>query len=66
MSSSKTVIATAITDAAGFYYFSPTSGMTPGADYTVKLALKGAGNTNLSQTFSWNATATVLKAFVLN
>jgi len=65
--SGKSVIATASTDAVGFYYFDPT-GLTPGAQYTVKVTIpKGYKSTSpASQTFTWSANPVVLADFVLN
>ena len=66
MSSSKSVAATAITDTAGFYYFADTSGLTQGANYTLKVTLpKGyKSSTPASQSFTWSANA-VLGNFVM-
>jgi hypothetical protein len=68
LSSPKTVIATATTDAVGFYYFAGTSGLTPGANYTVNVTLpKGyKTSTPASQTFTWSASPVKLASFALN
>ena len=66
MSSPKSVIGTAVTDAAGFYYCPGTSGLAVGADYSVTLALKGSAKSAPSQTFTWTGTTTVLKTLMLN
>ena len=68
VNSSKTVIATATTDSAGLFYFADTSGLTGGANYTVKVTLpKGyKSSTPASQAFAWNAVGVTLSNFVLN
>jgi len=65
--SGKTLVATTTTDAVGFYYFDPT-GLTPGAQYTVKVTIpKGYKSTSpASQTFTWSANPVVLAQFMLN
>ena len=66
VSSSKSVAATATTDAVGFYYFGDTSGLRQGTNYTIKVALpKGfKSSTPASQSFTWSANS-VLGNFVL-
>lgn len=68
VNSSKTVIATATTDSVGLFYFADTSGLTVGANYTVKVTLpKGyKSSTPASQAFTWNAVGVALSNFVLN
>ena len=68
LSSSKTVIATTTTDAVGFYYFTGTSGLTPGLTYVVNITLpKGYKSSKpASQTFTWSAGPVKLGNFVLN
>ena len=68
VNSSKTVIATATTDSAGLFYFADTSGLTGGANYTVKVTLpKGyKSSTPASQAFTWKAVGVALGNFVLN
>lgn len=67
VSSSNAVVATAITDAAGFYYFSDTSGLAGGATYSIVVALpSGYSNaTPAVQTFTWSG-ASLVANFVLN
>ena len=66
MSSSKTVVATALTDTAGFYYFADTSGLTRSSNYTIKVTLpKGyKSSTPASLAFTWSASP-VLGNFAL-
>jgi len=68
VNSSKTVIATATTDSVGFFYFADTSGLTVGANYTVKVTLpKGyKSSTPASQAFTWKTVGVTLSNFVLN
>jgi hypothetical protein len=65
--SGKTVIATASTDATGFYYFDSTN-LTPGALYTVNVTIPKGFKSSLpaSQTFTWSASGMKLADFVLN
>ena len=65
--SAKKVIATATTDAVGFYYLDGGA-LTPTANYTVNLTLpKGyKASTPASQTFTWSASPVKLDNFVLN
>jgi SdrD B-like domain len=68
VNSSKTVIATATTDSVGLFYFADTSGLTVGANYTVKVTLpKGyKSSTPASHAFTWKAVEVALSNFVLN
>ena len=63
MSSSKTVVATSLTDTAGFYYFADTSGLTRSSNYTIKVTLpKGyKSSTPASLAFTWSAQSGVGK-----
>ena len=65
--SGKTVIATASTDAVGFYYFDSTN-LTPDAQYSVDVTIPNAyrSSSPASQTFKWSANTVVLAQFVLN
>jgi hypothetical protein len=67
VNSSKTVIATTTTDSVGLFYFADTSGLTVGANYTVKVTLpKGyKSSTPASQAFTWKAVGVTLSNFVL-
>ena len=63
----KTVIASAVTDATGFYVFPRTGALKPGMDYTVKVTVPKAYKTATpsTQTFTWNATMVSLSRCVL-
>jgi hypothetical protein len=65
--SGKTVIATASTDAVGFYYFD-SANLTPGAQYSVTVTIPKGYKASLpaSQTFTWTANPVQLAEFVLN
>jgi len=65
--SGKTVIATASTDATGFYYFDSTN-LTRGAPYIVTVTIPKGFKTAqpTSQTFMWSASTVKLADFVLN
>jgi hypothetical protein len=69
MSSSATAIATATTDATGFYYFADTSthGLITGGQYLLQVTLPPGYSTSMpgSQTFTWSASS-VLGNFVLD
>ena len=66
LNSSKTVIETTTADAMGFYYFAETSGLTPGANYTVKVTPPKPYKSSTSSTFNWQGTAVTLPNLVLN
>jgi SdrD B-like domain len=68
VNSKKTVIATAVTDGVGFYYFADTGGLTKGVNYTVNVTLpKGyKSSTPSSQAFTWQGSLVGLSSFVLN
>ena len=65
---SNAVVATAVTDNTGFYFFPLTRAWTPGAVYTVKVTVpKGyKTSTPASQEFIWQATQVMISNFVLN
>jgi SdrD B-like protein len=65
---SKTIVATSTTDSVGFYYFGNTSGLTPGAGYTVTVSVAKGYKTSTpsAQTFIWSTSPVALGAFVLN
>jgi hypothetical protein len=67
LSSGKTVIATATTDAVGFYYFD-TAALAAGAQYSVNVTIPKGYKTSLpaSQTFAWTANPVKLADFMLN
>jgi hypothetical protein len=68
LSSSKTVLATSMTDALGFYYFAGTNVLNQGSSYTVKVSpptgYKSA--TPATQSFTWSTSAVQLNRVVLN
>lgn len=66
--SSKTVIATAITDVTGFYYFPVASVWTLGSNYTVKVSPPSGYKSSSpgSQSFGWKAQMVTIGSFVLN
>jgi hypothetical protein len=68
LSSSKTVVASATADSAGFYYFADVSGLTPNTNYNVNVVLpKGyKSSTPSSRSFTWKAVGIALQNFVLN
>jgi hypothetical protein len=69
LNSSKTVVATAETDATGFYFFAKTSGLTANASYSVnvsRLPKPYKKATPTSQAFTWKGTAVPFSTFVLN
>jgi uncharacterized repeat protein (TIGR01451 family) len=68
LSPKNAVIASATTDATGFYYFPATSGLTSGAAYTAKVSVPKTykNSTPSSQSFTWKAMAVALNNFVLN
>jgi hypothetical protein len=65
--SGKTVVATATTDAIGFYYFDSTALVT-GVQYTAQVTIPKGYKTSVpaSQTFAWIASSVKLADFVLN
>lgn len=66
--SGKGVVATAVTDATGFFYFPATSTLVAGSSYTVEVTAYPAGykkSTPASRTFVWGGAATTLGNFVL-
>ena len=68
LNSKNVVVANAITDATGFYYFPATSGLSSGANYSVKVTVpKTYRNASpSSQGFTWKSVAVMLSNFVLN
>jgi hypothetical protein len=63
--SSRTVVASTVTDSTGFYYFTDVSGLTPGANYVI-LPKGYKSSTPASQSFTWQASMVALANFVLN
>ena len=66
--SGKGVVATAVTDATGFFYFPATSTLAAGSSYTVEVTAYPAGykkSTPASRTFVWGGAATTLGNLVL-
>jgi hypothetical protein len=69
LDSSRRVVATAKSDATGFYFFAETRLLKARANYTVKvtaLPKPYKKSTPASQTFTWGGTAITLPRFVLN
>ncbi len=69
LNSSNKAVATLRTDVTGFYYFSETSALSTGANYTVKvtrLPKPYKASTPQSRTFTWGGAAINLSNFVLN
>jgi uncharacterized repeat protein (TIGR01451 family) len=68
LNSKNTAVASAATDATGFYYFAATSGLTPGVNYNVKVTVPKAykNSSPASQGFTWKSAAVSLNNFVLN
>jgi uncharacterized repeat protein (TIGR01451 family) len=66
--SKNVAVATATTDATGFCYFPVTSGLTPGASYSVKVTVPKTyrSSSPASQSFTWKSAAVGLTNFVLN
>ena len=67
-SSKKIVVATTSTDSAGFYYFADTTGLTPGASYTINVTIPRGykASTPATQSFTSSATQVKLGNFILN
>ena len=66
--SSNAVVATAVTDATGFYFFAATNEWRLGSTYVAKVTGLPAGFTTATpsaQTFAWEGTAGLLDHFVL-
>ena len=62
------LVARAATDATGYYAFTATTGLTPGATYTASVTGKPffyQSATPASQTITWAATGVVLADFQL-
>jgi hypothetical protein len=69
LDASNVVVATANTDATGFYFFAQTNALVTGASYTVRVSTIPKPNTTstpASQTFTWSATQVSLGNFQLN
>ena len=68
LNSSGRVVATASTDAIGFYFFAVTNGWTVNQNYTAKVVLPKGYKTAMpvAQTFIWQAGMVTLRNFVLN
>lgn len=62
------MIATATTDAVGFYYFAGTDRLTVGGNYTVTVTPPKGYKTSTPkwQLIQWKGTAVTLPNFVLN
>jgi len=58
-----TTVATATTDATGFYFFAQTDSLISGSQYSV--VVNGAVSTPPSQSFSWSANPVTLTTFVV-
>jgi hypothetical protein len=67
LNSTKAIIATATTDAAGFYYFATTGGLAIGKTYTVKVTppVDYKNSIPTSQNITWSANAVTLANFGL-
>jgi hypothetical protein len=67
LTSVKTVVATAVTDSMGFYYFAGTNGLISGVNYTVNVTLPKGYKSSMpaSQTFTWRGKEFTLPNFVL-
>jgi uncharacterized repeat protein (TIGR02543 family) len=63
----KTIVASAATDAAGFYYFAKTSAFKVGTEYTVSVTLPKGYKASIpsTQKFIWRAEQTALAPFLL-
>jgi hypothetical protein len=66
VNSAKTVVASATTDATGFYFFAKTRAFTIGSNYTVKVTPPKPYRSVTSPTFSWKGTAVTVANSVLN
>ncbi len=68
LNSKNVMVANAATDATGFYYFPVTSGLTSGANYSVRVTVPKAykNSTPSAQSFTWKAASVSLNTFVLN
>jgi hypothetical protein len=68
MNASNVVVATAVTDSTGFYYFPLTRAFSFGSGYSVKLVLpKGyKKSTPVNQNFNWQGSQVNFSNFVLN
>jgi hypothetical protein len=66
VNSAKTVIASATTDATGFYFFAKTSVFTTGATYTIKVSPPKPYKSATSPTFIWNSVAVTAANSVVN
>jgi mRNA-degrading endonuclease toxin of MazEF toxin-antitoxin module len=67
LNASKKIVATATTDAMGFYYFAATESLSKGASYSIKIVFPNSyhSSTPSSQTFTWQATSVLASNFVL-
>jgi List-Bact-rpt repeat protein/FIMAH domain-containing protein len=66
INSAKVVVASAVTDATGFYFFANTSVFTKGSSYTVKVAPPKPYKSATSRAFTWTGSAVSVTASVLN
>jgi hypothetical protein len=68
LNSKNATVATATTDATGFYYYAATGGLSSGSSYTVKVTVPKAtrNSTPSSQSFAWKAVGVTRNNFVLN
>jgi len=66
VNSAKTVVASATTDASGFYFFAKTSVFAGGSNYTVKVTPPKPYKSSTSPTFTWHAVAVMVANSVLN
>jgi hypothetical protein len=69
LNASKSVVATAETDATGFYFFAKTSGLVTNAGYSVKvtrLPKPYKKSTPATQTITWKGNTATFNPFVLN
>ena len=69
LDSTNAVVATTTTDLTGFYYFATTSGLTSGAEYSVKVTgfpSRFRTSSPASRSFTWAGTGIALGNFVLN
>jgi uncharacterized repeat protein (TIGR01451 family) len=68
LNSRNATIATATTDATGFYYYAATGGLSSGASYSVKVTVPKAyrNSTPSSQSFTWRLVGVALNNFVVN
>src|SRR5205085_12018574 len=67
LSASHAVVATAVTDSSGFYFFPLTRAFNLGSDYTVSVVVPKSykKSTPAIQTFTWQGSQTTFSNFVL-